>query len=74
MGYADNPLYDQLVKWPPARQALEAMGMGDFQGAGGLIVLTKEPKAPTLYWHQGAMRHEPPTARAGNRQPALPAH
>ena len=28
------------------------MGMDDFEGAGGLIVLTKEPKAPTLYWHQ----------------------
>ena len=50
--YDDNPLYDRLVKWPPARQALDAMGMGDFQGAGGLIVLTKEPRAPTLYWHQ----------------------
>ena len=50
--YDDNSHYDKLVKWPPARQALEAMGMSDFQGAGGLIVLTKEPKAPTLYWYE----------------------
>ena len=76
VGYADNPLYDQLVKWPPARQALEAMGMGDFQGAGGLIVLTKEPKAPTLYWHQGAMaraadsqRWQPPARAASPLKP-----
>jgi len=58
--YDDNPHYDKLVKWPPARQALEAMGMDDFQGAGGLIVLTKEPKAPTLYWHQDWMHWNDP--------------
>jgi hypothetical protein len=34
--------------------------MSDFQGAGGLIVLTKQPKAPTLYWHQDWMNWNDP--------------
>ena len=36
------------------------MGMGDFEAGGGLIVLTKEPKAPTLYWHQDWMNWRDP--------------
>jgi phytanoyl-CoA hydroxylase len=60
VAFDENTLYDTLAKWPPARAALDALGMGDFQSAGGLIVLTKEPRAPTLYWHQDWMHWNDP--------------
>jgi len=50
--YGDNAIMRRLAEWQPARQALEQMGFGDFMHGGGLIVLTKEPYAPALYWHQ----------------------
>ena len=50
--YEDNAIMQRLAEWQPARQALEQMGFGDFKHGGGLIVLTKEPYAPALYWHQ----------------------
>ena len=50
--YEDNAIMRRLAEWQPARQALEQMGFGDFKHGGGLIVLTKEPYAPALYWHQ----------------------
>ena len=61
-------MYDRLVKWKPARAALDVMGLGDFESGrtadpssgGGLIVLTKEAKAPTLYWHQDWMAWNEP--------------
>ena len=62
--FDDNPFYDRLAKWQPARDALAAMGMDDFAGAGGLIVLTKEARAPTLYWHQVSL-----TLRSSLRRP-----
>ena len=50
--YEDNAIMRRLAEWQPAaRQALEQMGFGDFKHGGGLIVLTKEPYAPALYWH-----------------------
>ena len=58
--FDDNPFYDRLAKWQPARDALAAMGMDDFHSAGGLIVLTKEARAPTLYWHQDWMHWNDP--------------
>ena len=36
------------------------MGFGDFTPGGGLLVLTKEPHAPALYWHQDWMRWNDP--------------
>ena len=62
--FDDNVFYDRLAKWQPARDALAAMGMDDFAGAGGLIVLTKEARAPTLYWHQVSL-----TLRSSLRRP-----
>ena len=62
MRFDDNAFYDRLAKWQPARDALAAMGMEDFAGAGGLIVLTKEARAPTLYWHQDWMHWNDPLA------------
>ena len=50
--YEDNAIMQHLAEGQPARQALEQMGFGDFKHGGGLIVLTKEPYAPALYWHQ----------------------
>eukprot|EP01051_Picozoa_sp_SAG22_P021604 SAG22_NODE_4835_length_1155_cov_1.156250_2_plen_239_part_01 len=58
--YDDNEVYDRLANYEPTRDALRAMGIDDFQHAGGLIVLTKEPKAPTLYWHQDWMHWNDP--------------
>ena len=58
--YENNRLYRRLVEWSPARAALEAMGFGDFQDNGTLLVLTKEPYAPALYWHQDWMRWNDP--------------
>jgi len=58
--YEDNEVMRRLAEWKPARQALEEIGFGDFIHGGGLIVLTKEPFAPALYWHQDWMRWEDP--------------
>ena len=56
----DNPVIDRLLKWPPAQQALESLGFGDFVSAGGIIILTKDPGEPPLYWHQDWMRWNDP--------------
>ena len=58
--YEDNAIMQRLAEGQPARQALEQMGFGDFKHGGGLIVLTKEPYAPALYWHQDWMRWNDP--------------
>jgi ectoine hydroxylase-related dioxygenase (phytanoyl-CoA dioxygenase family) len=50
----------RLAEWQPSRQALEEMQFGDFNHGGSLIVLTKEPYAPALYWHQDWMRWNDP--------------
>jgi hypothetical protein len=60
IGYKDNEIMQRLAEWEPARQALEQMGFGDFTPGGGLLVLTKEPYAPALYWHQDWMRWNDP--------------
>ncbi len=48
----DNAVIDRLVKLQPARDALDAMGLTDFQSRGGFIILSKPPGGPALYWHQ----------------------
>jgi len=48
----DNPVIDKLVKLQSARDALDAMGLTDFQSRGSFIVLSKPPGGPALYWHQ----------------------
>lgn len=50
--FEDNAIMQRLGDWPPARQALEDLGFGDFDHSGSLLVLTKEPHTSALYWHQ----------------------
>ena len=56
----DNPLIDKLLSWAPSYQALDELGFGDFKTSGSIIILTKEPKGPPLYWHQDWMRWKDP--------------
>lgn len=56
----DNAVFDKLLSWEPSYQALEELGFGDFQAIGGIIILTKEPKDPPLYWHQDWMQWNDP--------------
>ena len=51
----DNPIIQKLLDWQPSRVALEQMGFGDFESTGGIIILTKDPEEPALYWHQDWM-------------------
>ena len=56
----DNSTIQQLLDWPPTRRALEAMDYGDFTSTGGIILLTKDPGEPALYWHQDWMQWNDP--------------
>ena len=58
--YEENSLMKELRDWDPSSHAMEELGFGDFKPANGLIVLTKEPFAPALYWHQDWMRWNDP--------------
>ena len=55
----ENALIKKLLTWTPAYQALEDMGFGDFRPdqdrPAEVIILTKEPNGPPLYWHQDWM-------------------
>lgn len=55
----DNALIKKLLTWEPAYAALAAMGFGDFRPdrdrPAEVIILTKEPGGPPLYWHQDWM-------------------
>ena len=57
---ANNPYIQKLLEWHPSRNALEQLGFGDFAASGGIIILTKEPGGPPLYWHQDWMRWNDP--------------
>ena len=56
----DNSTVRRLLDWAPTRRALEQMGLGDFASTGGIIVLTKDPGEPALYWHQDWMQWNDP--------------
>ena len=56
----DNAIIQKLLDWRPSRQALEQLGFGDFKSTGGIIILTKDPGAPALYWHQDWMQWNDP--------------
>ena len=49
---SDNAYVQKLLEWQPPLNALEDMGFGDFTVKGGIIILTKDPGGPPLYWHQ----------------------
>ena len=53
--YEENSVMRKLRDWGPSVQALEGLGFGDFEPGKGLLILTKEPLAPALYWHQDWM-------------------
>ena len=57
---ADNEVIQRLLDWPASRQALEQLGFGDFASTGGIIILTKDPGEPALYWHQDWMQWNDP--------------
>ena len=52
VNFEDSPVYRKLSDWPPTRRALEELGFGDFQHGDHLLILTKVPYGPALYWHQ----------------------
>jgi ectoine hydroxylase-related dioxygenase (phytanoyl-CoA dioxygenase family) len=56
----DNAIIKKLLDWRPTREALVQLGFGDFESSGGVIVLTKDPGEPALYWHQDWMRWNDP--------------
>jgi hypothetical protein len=56
----DNAHIQKLLEWEPSRQALKQLGFGDFKSSGGIIILTKDPGAPALYWHQDWMQWNDP--------------
>ena len=60
----DNTLVQKLLEWQPTLNALEEMGFGDFPVARGITILTKDPSAPPLYWHQDWMRWNDPLSCA----------
>lgn len=57
---ADNEIIQRLLDWKPSRRALEQMGFGDFESMGSIIILTKDPGEPALYWHQDWMQWNDP--------------
>ena len=57
---ADNGIIQKLLDWRPSRQVLEQLGFGDFESTGGIIILTKDPGEPALYWHQDWMQWNDP--------------
>ena len=56
----DNASIRKLLEWEPSYQALKKLGFGDFKTSGGVIILTKEPQGPPLYWHQDWMQWNDP--------------
>ena len=61
---SENPVIDRLVRWQPAFDALDTMGLGDFKSNGGFIILSKPPGGPPLYWHQDWMDWNDPISLA----------
>ena len=56
----DNDFIRRLLAWEPTWQALEELGFGDFESTGSIIILTKDPGEPALYWHQDWMNWNDP--------------
>ena len=56
----DNGVVQRLLDWRPARRALADMRYDDFTAQGSVILLTKDPGEPALYWHQDWMQWNDP--------------
>lgn len=49
------PIVDQILDLPEARLACAELGLEGLSDTGGLIILSKPPHGPALYWHQDNM-------------------
>ena len=56
----NNDAIQRLLEWPASRRALDEIGYGDFRSGGSVILLTKDPGEPALYWHQDWMQWNDP--------------
>ncbi|MDP7237317.1 MAG: phytanoyl-CoA dioxygenase family protein [Candidatus Latescibacteria bacterium] len=56
-----DPLFAELIAWPPALEALKAMGFKDPSFTDGYII-SKPPRSPGLFWHYDWFVWEDPTA------------
>ena len=56
----DNTVIRKLLSLEPSYDAMKDLGFGDFKTGGSVIILTKEPNGPPLYWHQDWMQWNDP--------------
>ena len=56
----ENIVIRKLLSWKPSYDAMKDLGFGDFKHGGSVIILTKEPNGPPLYWHQDWMQWDDP--------------
>ena len=52
----ENIVIRKLLSWKPSYDAMQDLGFSDFKHGGSVIILTKEPNGPPLYWHQDWMQ------------------
>ena len=60
----DEPVINRLIHWKHTRDALDALGLGDFKADETMIILSKPPGGPALYWHQDWRRWNDPISTA----------
>ena len=56
-----DPLFAELIAWPPALDELKAMGFKDPTFTDGYII-SKPPRSPGLFWHYDWFAWEDSTA------------
>jgi ectoine hydroxylase-related dioxygenase (phytanoyl-CoA dioxygenase family) len=49
------PIVDEILDLPEALAACQALGLEGLNDTGGIIILSKPPHGPALYWHQDNM-------------------
>lgn len=59
-----SPLVDRLLALPAMQEALEQIGFGGGRSDGAMLLLSKPPFGPPLYWHQDLMTWNDPIAAA----------
>lgn len=50
-----DPMVDEILDLPAARQVCAELGLEGLSDTGTIIVLSKPPGGPALYWHQDNM-------------------
>lgn len=48
---ASDPFFAELIAWPLAQKALDALGQGSARFSSGYLI-SKPPHSPPLFWHQ----------------------